>query len=152
MPPLPSASWHPGTIFDNNWLAAADMWSTVEGLGTFLGATLAPSVDLRREIVVAVGFYTGTGPICGQVRLTGVTFDHGENLVLVELEDAAGFETLPPAPDGAVAACAAVGVPAVVVLALDRSLLPSGFFRLRLEQSPGSRAVEMGGGVSGGIL
>ena len=141
-PTVPPGVSLPGTFFDNNWLDVADTPASLVRLWGFLNVSDAPPVDLHREIVVALGFLTGAGPICGQVRLDGVTFDAAGRRVAVEVEDASSFDTLPPAPSGAVSACAAVGNPTVIVLALDRSPLPSSPFRLRLDEAPAPRSVE----------
>ncbi len=142
MPPVPSGVSLPGTPFDNNWLDVADTPESVARLWAFLNVPDAPSVDLTREIVVALGFLAGDGPICGQVRLNAVTFDATGRRVAVELEDASNFESLPPAPSGAVSACAGVGIATEIVLALDRSRLPPSPFHLRLDEAPGPRSVE----------
>ncbi len=140
-PTVPPGVSLPGTFFDNNWLDVADTSASLARLWGFLNVGDPPSVDLNWEIVVALGFLTGAGPICAQVRLAGVTFD-AAGLVAVELQDASNFETLPPAPSGAVSACAGVGVATEIVLALDRARLPPIPFHLRLDQAPAPWSVE----------
>ncbi len=137
---VPSGVSLPGTVFDNNWLDVPDTSASLARLWGFLNVSDAPPVDLNREIVVALGFLTGAGPICGQVRLDRVAFD-AAGRVAVQLQDASSFETLPPASGDAVSACAAVGNPTEIVLALDRFSLPPSPLRLRLD-GPGPYPVE----------
>ena len=135
--PIPGASpaLQPmGTQFYSNWLAAADSQASLAHLWALVGETNAPTVDLHREIVAALGFLTGDGPVCGRVRLDGITFDQAQHTVVARFQDAIDFETLPPAPNGGVVACSAVGVFTVVVVALERDHLPAGTFGLRLDE------------------
>ncbi len=134
-PPVPPGVSLPGTFFDTNWLDVADSPEAVSRLWSFLDVSDPPLVDTTREVAVALGFLTGVGPICGQVRVDTVRFDVAGRVVAVEVEDAGNFATLPPA-SGGISACAAVGNPTVIVLALDRSSLPTSPFRLRLDETP----------------
>ena len=133
--PVPPGVSLPGTFFDTNWLDVADSPEAVSRLWSFLDVSDPLLVDTTREVAVALGFLTGVGPICGQLRLDTVRFDGAARLVAVEVEDASNFATLPPA-SGGISACAAVGNATVIVLALDRSRLPPNPFRLQLDETP----------------
>jgi photosystem II stability/assembly factor-like uncharacterized protein len=94
----------------------------------------APPVDAANDALLVIDFLVGGGPICGQVRFDGVTFDAAQRIVTARYEEGLLVTSLPSGPP---VLCTAIGVPATILVAISRDHLVAGQLTLHLERGLG---------------
>jgi photosystem II stability/assembly factor-like uncharacterized protein len=94
---------------------------------------VAAMVDAQSEALLVVDFVVTSGPICGQVRFDGVTFDQGARMMTVRYT---------PGQVAQETVCPAVAVGATIVVAISRDHLAAGQLTMSLVRAdPGGGEV-----------
>ena len=109
-------------------------------------------VDERTEALLVIDLLVGRGPICGQLRFEGVTFDAAARALIARYEPArsiAGSRTSASAPG-----CRDIGIPATIVVAIARDQLSVGQLMMSLVRvdASGGEVVEASVSVTAPVL